>query len=480
MTGNNNVLIGSSTGDVITSAAETTAVGAGALGSMTTQTGNVAVGFNSLNNCTGGNNTAVGHKAGGDAAHNGDGNTWIGSNAGGDTTSGHSNAALGSTAMAANTTGMQNVAVGSGALTANTTSKYITAVGYQALTTFNVTNGGGGHNTAVGWKAGLDMTTGSGCTLIGSGAGQNIVTGERNTAVGTAALETLNSNKSDNNALGYYALQATTGIRNVAMGAHAGASCTTGDNNIFIGHHAGNSSQTHTGNDNVVIGGRSSWGNVNSGGYLSTGYDNVMIGTAVGIWSVGMNTGYANVFIGPYTTGSTGGGTGQVTIGTNVQNQRGNGTMTFGTHNSWVGLDGGSTTVYSSSDQRLKENITSSTAGLSFINDLRPVNFKWKKRKDLPTTFQSYVAEGEEFANDHYNNKSTTQLGFIAQEVKTVIDNHSELPDGFEMWGKNPATNAGDEQHIGESALIPILVKALQEADDKIDALTARVATLEG
>ena len=30
------------------------------------------------------------------------------------------------------------------------------------------------------------------------------------------------------------------------------------------------------------------------------------------------------------------------------------------------------------------------------------------------------------------------------------------------------------------SALIPMLVKALQEADDKIDALVARVTTLEG
>ena len=35
------------------------------------------------------------------------------------------------------------------------------------------------------------------------------------------------------------------------------------------------------------------------------------------------------------------------------------------------------------------------------------------------------------------------------------------------------------KKKVGEAALIPILVKALQEADDKIDALTARVVALE-
>ena len=38
----------------------------------------------------------------------------------------------------------------------------------------------------------------------------------------------------------------------------------------------------------------------------------------------------------------------------------------------------------------------------------------------------------------------------------------------------------GDIQNIAPAALIPMLVKALQEADDKIDALTSRVTTLEG
>ena len=58
--------------------------------------------------------------------------------------------------------------------------------------------------------------------------------------------------------------------------------------------------------------------------------------------------------------------------------------------------------------------------------------------------------------------------GFIAQEVKEVIDNHDELKDGFKMWKlKDDGT-----QTVASGNLIPILVKAVQE-------LSARVKELE-
>ena len=68
----------------------------------------------------------------------------------------------------------------------------------------------------------------------------------------------------------------------------------------------------------------------------------------------------------------------------------------------------------------------------SFLNDLRPVTFKWKKEKDIPTTLNGYKADSEtRYKTD------TTEHGFIAQEVKTVIDAHSEIKDGFDMWSEN-------------------------------------------
>jgi len=62
-----------------------------------------------------------------------------------------------------------------------------------------------------------------------------------------------------------------------------------------------------------------------------------------------------------------------------------------------------------------------------------------------------------------------TNHGFVAQEVKAVIDAHPEIKDGFDMWMEDELDG---RQRLGPSALIPVLVKAIQE-------LTARVAALE-
>ena len=143
----------------------------------------------------------------------------------------------------------------------------------------------------------------------------------------------------------------------------------------------------------------------------------------------------------------------------------GNETFTFGYGSNDSAIANGGTTITAPSDERYKEDITDSTAGLSFIKDLRPVTFRWKKEKDIPSTQNAYV-EGSEtrVMNDRTNH------GFIAQEVKAVIDSHSEIKDGFDMWTEDTVDG---RQRLGPAALIPILVKAIQE-------LEARVNELEG
>ena len=66
-----------------------------------------------------------------------------------------------------------------------------------------------------------------------------------------------------------------------------------------------------------------------------------------------------------------------------------------------------------------------------------------------------------------------TNHGFIAQEVKAVIDNHSEIKEGFGMWNQEENDTNDGRQRVAEGALVPMLVKAIQE-------LEARIATLEG
>ena len=73
--------------------------------------------------------------------------------------------------------------------------------------------------------------------------------------------------------------------------------------------------------------------------------------------------------------------------------------------------------------------------------------------------------------------------GFIAQEVKAVIDNHSDIKDGFGMWSESGSDN---RQRIAEGELMSILVKSVQELSAKNDsletsnqALIARIEALE-
>ena len=93
-------------------------------------------------------------------------------------------------------------------------------------------------NTAVGYFAGYDLTSGTQNTLVGKNAGQNITTGPSNTIVGVDAGQLV-----------------TTGQANTFIGHNAGASVTTGNSNVFIGASAGSGTSNITGQGIVLIGG---------------------------------------------------------------------------------------------------------------------------------------------------------------------------------------------------------------------------------
>ena len=86
-----------------------------------------------------------------------------------------------------------------------------------------------------------------------------------------------------------------------------------------------------------------------------------------------------------------------------------------------------------------------------------------------------YYKKDSDVRVNSVDSTSILKHGFIAQEVKTVLDNNSLASNSFNLWSEM----SDGTQGLADSELIPILVKALQEADDKIDALTTRVAALE-
>jgi len=112
------------------------------------------------------------------------------------------------------------------------------------------------------------------------------------------------------------------------------------------------------------------------------------------------------------------------------------------------------TTVQSLSDQRIKQNITDASDGLDVVMGLRPRRFDF--------------IEGQ-------GNGNTNQLGFIAQEAEVVFPEMVGVMHDMKLDGEDEPLKT-----VGPAALIPVLVKAIQEQQAIIEALKADVAELKG
>jgi hypothetical protein len=104
------------------------------------------------------------------------------------------------------------------------------------------------------------------------------------------------------------------------------------------------------------------------------------------------------------------------------------------------------------SDSTLKSNIVDLTGGLTKINALRPVTYDHK------------VTKTDSLGVDQLN-YTLSRVGLLAQEVKSVV------PEAV--------SKAGDIEGVNYSAIIPLLIKAIQEQDDKIAELESRIQALE-
>lgn len=241
-----------------------TAVGSDALGSVGTAQNNTAIGFQAGLSLNGGyNNTLIGRNAGylltgGASNASGFDNTVIGSNAGTSLTTQTTNTLIGSSAGQ------------------SLTSDDSTIVGYIAG--LNTTTGS--QNVFIGSRAGRFNTTGGGNVAVGNDALRGTATtlpfrGNASTAVGSSAL--LNAMPSavgnSNTAVGYQAgLDISTGRYNVAVGNQALVSNMIGDNNTAVGEYSGDGCKQ---SNNVYIGQLTAYRN-----WFGTG--NVMIGQNAG------------------------------------------------------------------------------------------------------------------------------------------------------------------------------------------------------
>ena len=127
-----------------------------------------------------------------------------------------------------------------------------------------------------------------------------------------------------------------------------------------------------------------------------------------------------------------------------------------------------------SSDYRLKENESAISDGITRLKQLKPYRFNFK-----------------------VDSEKTVVDGFFAHEVSGIVPEAiSGEKDGFEKYREHQEKpedkNVGDfkldesgekipeYQQIDQAKLVPLLTAALKEAVTKIEALEARVTTLEG
>ena len=215
---------------------------------------------------------------------------------------------------------------------------------------------------------------------------------------------------------------ATTSFSNIMIGKDTGKQTVNGLQNTFVGAQAGLSNQN--GSYNTCIG--------SAAGSQSMQDGNTFIG-----WNAGGNV--------AMTTVNT------TCIGANAQPSTSNAYSEFTLgNNNVLALRCAVTSITSLSDARDKKEITELSAGLDFVNTLKPVEFVWDDRDE----------EGKHDIKD---------FGFIAQDLKQSQED-IELADTLKLvYEENP-----EKLEASYGKLIPILVKAIQDLSAKVEALESK------
>jgi hypothetical protein len=207
----------------------------------------------------------------------------------------------------------------------------------------------------------------------------------------------------------------TTGCYNNFQGTYAGCKNTTGGYNTFIGFSAG--CYNTRGNSNIFIG----CGASSSGSYGTTTGCNVIV------LGAGANPSSATV-------------SNQITLG----------------NSSISTIRANVTSITSLSDARDKCDVQTLNSGMDFLRAVRPVQFTWNMR------------DGGKIGQQ--------EAGFIAQELREVLD-ASEL----KPWLSDLILSNDDDSRLeaAPGKLLPLMVRAIQELQEQVDALKAEVETLK-
>jgi hypothetical protein len=256
---------------------------------------------------------------------------------------------------------------------------------------------------------------------IGVNAGSNAQGGD-SIAIGNGAGQT---NQYYNSvAIGIYAGNISQGITSVAVGIAAGSN-NQGEYAVAIGNSAGNLKQGSTAVAIGVEAGRDNQGLYGTAiGYQAGFSGQLTNGIAIGVYAGYSNQGSNSIAIG-YQAGHTNQNVNSIVLNATgstlnasvpgfvvapVRQQTGTYLMAYDTTTNEI-----SYTATSSSDERLKKDISDTQLGLSFINQLRPIQFRWVDRNTLGLDASGHCLPST-------SPGVRVHQGLIAQEVKKVLD----------------------------------------------------------
>ena len=254
-----------------------------------------------------------------------------------------------------------------------------------------------------------------------------------NTALGLSALGSVTTG-AFNNANGYQALNANTlGIGNTATGHAALQSNTTGNNNVATGRNALLNNTTGAGNTAAGFGSLQS---------NTTGNNNVAVGIQSGDV---ITTGSRNTIVGFACDPSAAGGNDQVVVGSALTGKGDDTAFIGGTNGAYN--EKNVTTWETTSDERLKKNITGNDDGLSVLSQIQVRNFEYRTPEEI-TDLPSHAAIKQD----------GVQLGVIAQEIQQV------LPECV-------SENSTGVLSVSTDPLVWYLINAVKELKAEIDTL---------
>ena len=162
-------------------------------------------------------------------------------------------------------------------------------------------------------------------------------------------------------------------------------------------------------------------------------------------------------------------------IGVQTNHTGANAAMYFMNTNGIIGsivTSGSATAFNTSSDYRLKENVTYTFDATTRLKQLKPARFNFKADTDttvdgfLAHEVSSIVPEAITGAKD-----ATRDIGTIKDAEGNLVNENvieAEKKDG-QTWEKTATENVN--QSIDQSKLVPLLVKTIQELEARITAL---------